>query len=149
MSTIFWKDERNERNVVRSQLFPTSVHYMKNINADRFAGEFSEVTDIIKRWQYVDNAIFSTEMASRARNSTRTFSWRLRNTQLNKQLTTGADYDERKQYNQEGHRPVGRTDDYGESVWHVVVHCIRQIRVQNRMDSLQSKSAGCRRPTKR
>lgn len=70
---FFWKDEAGEIQVYVMNVMsfgascsPASAQYVKNINADRFAGEFPEAADVIKKRHYVDDAMFSTETPEHA-----------------------------------------------------------------------------------
>ncbi|XP_053692357.1 uncharacterized protein LOC128740817 [Sabethes cyaneus] len=45
---------------------PACAQYVKNINADRFAGELPEAVDVIKNRHYVDDAMLSIETPARA-----------------------------------------------------------------------------------
>ncbi|XP_055527406.1 uncharacterized protein LOC129720022 [Wyeomyia smithii] len=70
---FFWRDETGEIQVYVLTVMsfgaccsPASAQYSKNINADRFAGEFPEAADVIKKRHYVDDAMFSTETPEQA-----------------------------------------------------------------------------------
>ncbi|XP_065080890.1 uncharacterized protein LOC135703571 [Ochlerotatus camptorhynchus] len=70
---FFWTDKTGKIQVYVMNVMsfgascsPASAQYVKNINADRFAGEFPEAADVIKKRHYVDDAMFSTETPEHA-----------------------------------------------------------------------------------
>ncbi|XP_053696848.1 uncharacterized protein LOC128744094 [Sabethes cyaneus] len=70
---FFWKDDAGEIKVYVMNVMsfgascsPACAQYVKNVNAERFMGEFPEAVDIIKKRHYVDDAMFSTETPEHA-----------------------------------------------------------------------------------